>query len=294
MTLRIDDEDFTPWRSDAGCTIRPQSLIGEKFVECEPGSTSAPRAARRSRTGTARASGCCRSRTTARRWTSTCSTTSCGCPYRQRFSILLSEFGAGLAGRGDQLNEVIHRANPALRETDKLLAILAKQNRVLARLARDSDTALAPIAREREQGRRLHRAGQRHRRGLGRAQRGHQARLERLPDFLRELRPLMADLDKVAVQGTPLLRDLGTAAPQMGRLIKGLGTFSEAANESFPSLGDALEQRPARPDQGAAADPAAGRARPRGQARRSRTWTSSPRASRTPRASSASTTSSTT
>ena len=70
--------------------------------------------------------------------------------------------------------------------------------------------------------------------------------LELLPDFLRELRPLMADLDKVAVQGTPLLRDFGTAAPQMGRLIRGLGTFSTAANESFPSLGDALEQgRPA-------------------------------------------------
>ena len=70
--------------------------------------------------------------------------------------------------------------------------------------------------------------------------------IEKLPDFLRELKPLMADLDKVAVQGTPLLRDLGVAAPQMGRLIKGLGTFSEAANESFPSLGDALET--GRPD----------------------------------------------
>src|SRR6185503_1013281 len=56
----------------------------------------------------------------------------------------------------------------------------------------------------------------------------------------------MADLDKVAFQGTPLLQDLGVAAPQMGRLIKGLGTFSEAANESFPSLGDALET--GRPD----------------------------------------------
>ena len=102
--------------------------------------------------------------------------------------------------------------------------------------------------------------------------------IERLPDFLRELRPLMADLDKVAVQGTPLLRDLGTAAPQMGRLIKGLGTFSEAANESFPSLGDALERGRPGPDQRAAADPAAGRARPRGQARGRATSTSSPRA----------------
>ena len=167
-------------------------------------------------------------------------------PYRQRFSILLSEFGAGLAGRGEQLNAVIHRANPALRETDELLAILAKQNKVLARLARDSDTALAPIAREREKVADF--IVQANITGEASAERSEDVKrgLERLPEFLRELRPLMADLDKVAVQGTPLLRDFGTAAPQMGRLIHGLGTFSEAANESFPSLGDALEQgRPA-------------------------------------------------
>ena len=71
-------------------------------------------------------------------------------PYRERLAILISEFGAGLAGRGEELNEVIHRANPALRETDQVLKILADQNRTLARLARDSDQALGPIARERE------------------------------------------------------------------------------------------------------------------------------------------------
>ena len=38
------------------CTIRPQSLIGEKFVECTPGPGLRRRAARRSRTATARAS----------------------------------------------------------------------------------------------------------------------------------------------------------------------------------------------------------------------------------------------
>ena len=40
VTLRIDDEDFIPWKSDASCVIRPQGLIGEKFVECKPGTTS--------------------------------------------------------------------------------------------------------------------------------------------------------------------------------------------------------------------------------------------------------------
>ena len=41
VTLRIDNEDFIPWKSDAKCVIRPQGLIGEKFVECEPGSSAA-------------------------------------------------------------------------------------------------------------------------------------------------------------------------------------------------------------------------------------------------------------
>ena len=71
VVLRIDDDDFTPWKSDATCTIRPQSLIGEKFVECTPGTDGGAGAAEDRATATARASTCCPSRTTARRWTST-------------------------------------------------------------------------------------------------------------------------------------------------------------------------------------------------------------------------------
>ena len=67
-------------------------------------------------------------------------------PERQRFTIILNELGAGLAGRGSDLSAVIRRANPALQELDKVLAILAGENKVLAKLAVDSDKALAPFA----------------------------------------------------------------------------------------------------------------------------------------------------
>ena len=50
-------------------------------------------------------------------------------PIRQRFALILNELGTGLAARGSDLNEVIHRANPALGYTDKVLKILARQNR---------------------------------------------------------------------------------------------------------------------------------------------------------------------
>src|SRR6187401_245041 len=36
------EQGFAPFRADAECTIRPQSLIGEKFIECHPGTPDRP------------------------------------------------------------------------------------------------------------------------------------------------------------------------------------------------------------------------------------------------------------
>src|SRR3981081_2748739 len=36
VLLRIDNPGFKDFRSDATCTIRPQALIGEKFIDCLP------------------------------------------------------------------------------------------------------------------------------------------------------------------------------------------------------------------------------------------------------------------
>src|ERR687896_817245 len=245
ITLRIDNEDFTPWKADASCTIRPQSLIGEKFVECEPGSTGAEPLATLEE-GPGEGERLLPIENTSSPVDLDLVNNIMRLPYRDRFRILLNEFGAGLAGRGEELNEVIHRANPALRETDQVLKILADQNRTLARLARDSDQALGPLAREREslgdfivQANATSEASAERREDIRRG-------IELLPGFLRELRPLMADLEDFADQGTPLLTDLNAAAPALGRLIEAQGTLSDASRESFPSLGDALERgRPA-------------------------------------------------
>ena len=73
VVLGIDDPAFQDFREDASCIIRPQSLLGERFVECkntQPRSAASP----------APASTCCRSRTTARRLTSTSSRTSTAVP----------------------------------------------------------------------------------------------------------------------------------------------------------------------------------------------------------------------
>jgi ABC-type transporter Mla subunit MlaD len=240
VTLQINDEKFTPFKDDAKCVIRLQGLIGERFVECEPGSASSAELAK-IKNGPGKGT----------RLLSVDHTSSpvdidlindiMRLPYRQRFAILLSELGTGLAGRGADLNEVIHRANPALKETDDVLSIQASQNKTLVRLARDGDKALAPLTRERE-----HFANfivEANKTGEATAERsGDQKRaLQLLPETLRKLRGLMVDLEGFADQGTPLLTNVNAAAPDLGRLIKAQGTLADASRKSFPSLGDALD-----------------------------------------------------
>ena len=245
VVLRIEDERFAPFRRDARCTIRPQSLIGEKFVECEPGSSTAEPLAEddgehelpletEQGGGTSSPVDLDLINNTFR------------LPYRERFAILLSELGVGLAGRGEELREVLHRANPALRETDKVLRILASQNDVLAKLAVDSDTVLAPLAREKErisdfvvQANTVAEASAERRADI-------EGSFQRLPGFLEQLRPLMADLEGLADEMTPVARDLNRAAPDVSRLIRQLGPFSRAARPSLRTLGEATERgRPA-------------------------------------------------
>jgi len=42
IELEIEDKGFQDFREDASCEIRPQSLIGEKYVNCTPTVPRAP------------------------------------------------------------------------------------------------------------------------------------------------------------------------------------------------------------------------------------------------------------
>jgi phospholipid/cholesterol/gamma-HCH transport system substrate-binding protein len=160
-------------------------------------------------------------------------------PQRARLSIILNELGTGVAGRGADLDEVIRRANPALKEVDEVLEILASENETLERLAVDGDTVLAPLARER---RRVSSAlGNSAEVAEATAERRAdlEADIRRLPPFLRELRPTMTRLGAFADQATPVLDDLGAQAPAINRFLTELGPFSQAGIPALESLGDA-------------------------------------------------------
>ena len=156
VVLHIENPGFKDFRADASCTIRPQALIGEKYVDCLPTQprvegTPLPPPLKKIPSGQ---EGEGEYLLPVQNTRSPVDVDLLGdinrLPERERLTIILNELGAGLAGRGSDLSEVIRRANPALRELDKVLAILASENKVLAKLAVDSDKALAPFARVRE------------------------------------------------------------------------------------------------------------------------------------------------
>lgn len=246
VTLRIDDGRFAPFRADAKCIVRPQSLIGEKFIECEPGTASQSELEKIGDGEDGEGEHLLPLERTQSQVDLDLFNDILRRPYGERFALVLSEFGTGLAGRGEDLKAAINRANPALRETDRVLGILARQNRVLADLARDSDAALAPLARQKERVSGFIEEANNTAKATAARRDDIERGIQRLPRFLDELRPLMADLDGFASQAAPVFRDLNAAAPQLSRVLQRLGPFSQSAQPSLLSLGDALERgRPA-------------------------------------------------
>lgn len=244
VVLRITEPGFGDWRRDASCIIRPQSLIGERFVECTPTQPRAegeepPPPLERIDSGEGRGQYLLPVENTKRNVDLDLINDIYRLPERQRLSIILNELGAGVAARGEDLNEVIRRANPALAETDEVLEILREQNRVLADLATESDAVLRPLARDRaqvadfiSQAKAVSQATADRRGDLERS-------FERLPRFLAELRPTLERLGELADEMTPVLADLGAEAGDINRFVERMGPLAESARPALRTLGEA-------------------------------------------------------
>ena len=246
VVLRIDRPGFDDFRRDAECQIRPQSLIGEKFVECTPtqprpeGAQPAPKLARIER-GSGKGQYLLPVSQTSKPVDLDLVNNTLRLPYRERLAIILNELGTGVAGRGDDLRQAIRNADPALKETDKVLKILADQNRVLANLARDGDRILAPLSRDRSQVADF--VSQANNVAQATAERSSDLELNiaKLPAFLRELKPTMQRLGGLADQMTPVLADLHDQAPSINRFVEQLGPFATAGTPALQSLGDTAD-----------------------------------------------------
>jgi phospholipid/cholesterol/gamma-HCH transport system substrate-binding protein len=243
IAMKIEDPGFQDFRSDASCLIRPQSLIGEKFVDCRPtlprapGSEPAPALKKIPEGEPGEGQYLLPFENNSTSVDPDLINNINQLTYVQRFRLILNELGAGLAGRGEDVEEVVKRANPVLRDADRLFGILNAQRDQLAQLTSDSEQILGPLSRERSSvAGFFSNAG-----AAAQASTEKGAALEeslsKLPAFLRELRQTMGSFEYFSDAGTPVVEYLGKAAPALTQATRALTPFSAASTVSLKSLG---------------------------------------------------------
>jgi ABC-type transporter Mla subunit MlaD len=227
VTARVTEPGFDSLRVDAQCDVRQQSLIGEYFVDCDLGESEKrlPNGGRVPVEQTSSTIPPDLINDVMRR------------PFRERFRLIISELGTGLAGRPEELNDVIRRAHPALRELTETIAILREQNKIIRDFFRDADRVSAAVEPFREDVARWARESS-ETAGIQASRSEQLGRYwNRLPDFLGELRPTMAELERTANEQIPTLRKLQGAAPDLERFLRSAQPFARETRGAIGPLG---------------------------------------------------------
>ncbi len=229
VTVTVNQGGFGSFRSNAFCQSRPQSLIGEYFINCDPGTSSKVLPAG-----------------STIPVTQTSSTIPADLlqdimrmPYRERLTLLINELGAGVAGRSGDLQAALDRAVPALTETDNLLHLLGNDSSTLQDLTASSNSVITALANNSAQVQRFIVEANNTATDTATQQAALKSTFQNLPGFLEQLRPALSKLGAATTANEPVLANLNGASGQIDRLFTDLPPFSRSARPAISSLGRA-------------------------------------------------------
>jgi phospholipid/cholesterol/gamma-HCH transport system substrate-binding protein len=229
VTVKVTQSGFGSFRTDAFCQSRPQSLIGEYFIECQPGHSGK----------VIQPGGVIPVKNTESTIPGDLLQNVMRMPYRQRFTLIINELGAAVAGRSDDLAAALRRAVPALTETDNLLNLLANDSHTLQQLTTNSNQVITALANNKAQVARFIDEANRTAVATAKQQNNLQLTFQKLPGFLEQLKPSMAKLGATADANIPVLRNLNEASGQLNRLFTNLPGFAHSSMPALRSLGQA-------------------------------------------------------
>jgi virulence factor Mce-like protein len=229
VTVQVNRSGFGQFHADASCQSRPESLIGEYYIDCNPGSS-----------GPVLKSG---SIVPVSHTQSTIPAdlvqNVMRLPYRERFTLIVNELGAAAAARSGDLQAALRRAVPALTETDALLNLLANDSTTLQNLTKDSNSVITALANNSVNVKRFITEAGRTATDTATQQANLRLTLQRLPGLLEQLRPTLAQLGTTVTTNEPVLQNLNQASGQLNRLLVDLPAFSRSARPAIKSLGTA-------------------------------------------------------
>lgn len=232
VALSIDDTAARPLHTDATAKIRPVSLLGERYIDFDRGTPSAPLAPAGALIDEAH---------TASAVDLSDVLDTVDKPTGTALAALLTTLGDGTRGRGRDVDATIAALAPSLRRTDGLVDILNQQNKTLAELIDRAAPVAGALASN--QGRDLDQllaSTDLLLRTTTANQKALDEILRRLPRTLRDARGTLAQVSGVAEQGTGTLRGLRPFSDALPRITGELQGFSDAADPALDGLDPVL------------------------------------------------------
>jgi phospholipid/cholesterol/gamma-HCH transport system substrate-binding protein len=233
VTMELDPEAM-PLHSDAKFIIRPATLLGERFVDLDRGTASAPlldtsRVVPTSQTGQ-----------------------NVGLddvlntfddPTGAGLAALFTTLGTGVRGNGKQVDETITTLAPSMQQIEGLAAVLKNHNELLGALVQDSEPILGALADNNGQSMdKLVGASDR----LLAASAAKQAELDdvlkELPGTLESGSDALKQLSKTADDATPTLKELKPFTKNLDDFSDELRDFSEALDPALASSQQVLDR----------------------------------------------------
>jgi ABC-type transporter Mla subunit MlaD len=234
VILNITDPAYQQFYADAKCKIRLQSLIGEKFVDCDPGTPNKPPLPEdpSDKDRVILGPGHTSSPVDIDELNNTMRE-----PQRDRFRVIINELGVTLTGRGQDLQDILDRFDPTFLNVNKILKILAKENKNLVRLAEDGDKSLQQLADNRDHIVGLFKNADIASRATNQKQKELAETLSLLPEFLRELEETAPVLENFANQAAPVAASTRAASADLSTFVSGTKKFVDAANPALKRFG---------------------------------------------------------
>ena len=242
VTFTIAKPGFEDMREDAKCTIRPQALIGERFIECSlteprPEGATAPPPLPQIAQGPYKGQHLLPVENTAVPVDPDQLLNLSTATVRDRFAIIIRELGAGVAGRGDAIAKTLSKSNEALTYANRILKQLSDQEDMLKALVSTSDRTLASLASERSSLTGTVENGAIVSTRLARSKSQLQATIASLNQLLDEVDPTVTKVDELADQLQPIATDLNESSDDLAQILTDLPKLSTEGTKAVKALG---------------------------------------------------------
>ncbi|KRB80126.1 hypothetical protein ASE01_01075 [Nocardioides sp. Root190] len=228
------DDSALPLHDDAQATIRPLSLLGERFVELDRGTPDAPVLA---------SGGSIPVENTSSAVDIDQVLNALDEPTGQALAALLTSVGNGMSGRGDKVDGAIKALKPALQDTDKLVKVLDGQRKVLAEMVTELQPVVSAVGTE--NGKKLDRLLDATD-GLLSSTAAKQAELDAtlvaLPGTLSSGQSTLKALRGAAAATTPTLANLRPTTDVLIELSKELSAFAAVGEPAMADLEPVLQR----------------------------------------------------